>query len=118
MKGTAEVGGGGVLVPLYMIVFGFLFYRLPAGLLCYFIVSTLWGMGERKLMDLLPTPQPKAVVDGDEKPRKGIWGRVGRWMDEAQQKVEAQKQEYEQLQKQQKKGSGGKGGRKKKKRRR
>ena len=106
------------MMNVMMIVFGFLFYRLPAGLLCYFIVSTLWGMGERKLMDQLPTPQPNAVVDGDEKPRKGIWGRVGRWMDEAQQKVEAQKQEYEQLQKQQKKGSGGKGGRKKKKRRR
>ena len=105
------------MMNVMMIVFGFLFYRLPAGLLCYFIVSTLWGMGERKLMDLLPTPQPKTVIEGEEKPRKGVWGRVGRWMDEAQQKVESQKQEYEHQQKQQKKGSGSKGGRKKKRRR-
>lgn len=35
-----------------MIFFGFMFYRMPAGLCLYFIASSLWGMGERKLLDL------------------------------------------------------------------
>ena len=105
------------MMNVMMIVFGFLFYRLPAGLLVYFIVSTLWGMGERKLMDFLPTPKPKPVVEGQDKPRRGIMGRFGNWMDEAQQKMELQKQDYERQQKQQKKDGSGKGGRKKKRRR-
>lgn len=37
----------------FMMVFmGFLFYHMPAGLCIYFIASSLWGMGERKLLDL------------------------------------------------------------------
>jgi len=37
----------------FMMVFmGFLFYRVPAGLCLYFITSSLWGMSERKLLDL------------------------------------------------------------------
>ncbi len=104
------------MMNVMMIVFGFLFYRLPAGLLVYFIISTLWGMGERKLIDLLPTPKPKPVPEGQDKPRRGIMAWFGRWMDEAQEKMELQKQEYERLQKQQKK-SEGKGGRRKKRRR-
>ena len=37
----------------YMMIFmGFLFYNVPAGLCVYFISSSLWGMGERKLLDL------------------------------------------------------------------
>ncbi|MCA9070047.1 MAG: hypothetical protein KDA84_14040, partial [Planctomycetaceae bacterium] len=35
-----------------MIFMGFLFYHMPAGLCVYFIASSLWGMGERKLLDL------------------------------------------------------------------
>ncbi|GIT31838.1 MAG: hypothetical protein Ct9H300mP1_38840 [Planctomycetaceae bacterium] len=97
--------------------------RLPVlslpgpGVLCYFIVSTLWGMGERKLMDLLPTPQPKAVVDGGEKPRKGIWGgSAPGWTKPAKGRspeagIRAAAETAEE-------GGGGKGGRKKKKRRR
>ena len=34
-----------------MIFMGFLFYHVPAGLCVYFIASSLWGMGERKLLD-------------------------------------------------------------------
>ncbi len=105
------------MMNVMMIVFGFLFYRLPAGLLVYFIVSTLWGMGERKLMDLLPTPAPKPVVEGQDKPRRGIMGRFGNWMDQAQQKMEEQKQEYERQQKLQKKDGSGNNKRKKKRRR-
>ena len=105
------------MMNVMMIVFGFLFYLLPAGLLVYFIVSTLWGMGERKLMDFLPTPKPKPVVEGQDKPRRGIMARFGSMMDNAQQKMEQQKQDYERQQKQQKKDGSGKGGRKKKRRR-
>jgi len=37
----------------YMMIFmGFLFYRMPAGLCVYFIASSLWGMSERKLLDI------------------------------------------------------------------
>ena len=35
-----------------MIFMGFMFYRVPAGLCLYFIASSLWGMSERKLLDL------------------------------------------------------------------
>jgi YidC/Oxa1 family membrane protein insertase len=38
-----------------MIIMGFLFYKVPAGLCVYFIASSLWGMAERKL---LPKPKP------------------------------------------------------------
>ncbi|MDP7267896.1 MAG: YidC/Oxa1 family insertase periplasmic-domain containing protein [Pirellulales bacterium] len=35
----------------YMMVFmGFLFFKVPSGLCLYFIVSSLWGLGERKLL--------------------------------------------------------------------
>ncbi len=35
-----------------MIFMGFLFYHVPAGLCVYFIASSLWGMGERKALDI------------------------------------------------------------------
>jgi YidC/Oxa1 family membrane protein insertase len=35
----------------YMTVFmGFFFYKVASGLCLYFIVSSLWGIGERKLL--------------------------------------------------------------------
>ena len=37
---------------IMMIVFGVMFYRVPAGLCVYFIASSLWGIGERKLLDI------------------------------------------------------------------
>ena len=41
----------------FMMVFmGFMFYKVPAGLCVYFIASSLWGLGERKL---LPKAQKK-----------------------------------------------------------
>jgi YidC/Oxa1 family membrane protein insertase len=39
-----------------MILFGFLFYKLPAGLCLYFIVSSLWGVLERRYMPKRPVP--------------------------------------------------------------
>ncbi|HJN67725.1 MAG TPA: YidC/Oxa1 family insertase periplasmic-domain containing protein, partial [Pirellulales bacterium] len=55
----------------YMMVFmGFLFFKVPSGLCLYFIVSSLWGLGERKLLpkikkDVASTAlqsEPKAVT--------------------------------------------------------
>lgn len=51
----------------YVMVFmGFLFYNVPSGLCIYFIASSLWGLGERKLLDHLkkkadevPKPVPQ-----------------------------------------------------------
>jgi YidC/Oxa1 family membrane protein insertase len=34
-----------------MIFMGFMFYHVPAGLCVYFIASSLWGIGERKMLD-------------------------------------------------------------------
>jgi YidC/Oxa1 family membrane protein insertase len=39
-----------------MILMGFLFYKLPAGLCLYFIVSSLWGLAERRLLPKRPVP--------------------------------------------------------------
>ncbi len=39
-----------------MIIFGFLFYKLAAGLCLYFIVSSLWGLAERRLLPKKPLP--------------------------------------------------------------
>ncbi|MDG2206271.1 MAG: YidC/Oxa1 family insertase periplasmic-domain containing protein [Pirellulales bacterium] len=56
----------------YMMVFmGFLFFKVPSGLCLYFIVSSLWGIGERKL---LPKSSPVATneTEKEESPqRKG-----------------------------------------------
>jgi YidC/Oxa1 family membrane protein insertase len=38
-----------------MIIFGFLFYKLAAGLCLYFIVSSLWGLAERRFLPKRPT---------------------------------------------------------------
>jgi len=43
-----------------MIFMGVMFYKVPAGLCVYFIASSLWGMGERKL---LPKAKPGAPVE-------------------------------------------------------
>jgi YidC/Oxa1 family membrane protein insertase len=48
----------------FMTVFmGILFYKVPAGLCLYFITSSLWGIGERKL---LGKPTQKKTVDGGD----------------------------------------------------
>lgn len=36
-----------------MIFMGFLFYKVPSGLCTYFIASSLWGIGERKMLDIV-----------------------------------------------------------------
>ncbi len=41
-----------------MIVFGFMFYKVAAGLCIYFIASSLWGLAERKLFPKPTAPKP------------------------------------------------------------
>ena len=55
-----------------MIVFGLMFYKVASGLCVYFIVSSLWGLAERKL---LPKAKPAATAaDGASKPSTNISG--------------------------------------------
>jgi len=43
------------------LVMGVMFYRVPAGLCVYFISSSLWGIGERKLLELWKKRQPETM---------------------------------------------------------
>lgn len=43
------------LMKYMMVFFGLLFYKVAAGLCIYFIVSSLWGVAERKLLPKKPT---------------------------------------------------------------
>jgi YidC/Oxa1 family membrane protein insertase len=51
-----------------MIFMGVMFYKVPAGLCVYFIASSLWGMGERKL---LPKAKPGAAMPPSSDPPTG-----------------------------------------------
>jgi YidC/Oxa1 family membrane protein insertase len=44
------------------LVMGVMFYRVPAGLCVYFISSSLWGVGERKLLEFWKKKHPKPAV--------------------------------------------------------
>jgi YidC/Oxa1 family membrane protein insertase len=61
----------------YMTIFiGFLFYKVAAGLCLYFIASSLWGIGERKLLPKAVTaPSPGAsgpeAITGSKRPSGG-----------------------------------------------
>jgi YidC/Oxa1 family membrane protein insertase len=46
------------LMKYMMIFFGVMFYKVAAGLCLYFIVSSLWGVTERKLLPKKPTLAP------------------------------------------------------------
>ncbi|MFO0809242.1 MAG: membrane protein insertase YidC [Gemmataceae bacterium] len=57
-----------------LIVFGLMFYKVPAGLCLYFIASTTWGLIERKLIKKKKPNQPDegaAVANGKPGPRGG-----------------------------------------------
>ena len=47
-----------------MIVMGVMFFKVPAGLCVYFIASSLWGIGERKML-----PPPGSSVRRSGSPR-------------------------------------------------
>ncbi len=74
-----------------MIFMGVMFYKVPAGLCVYFIASSLWGMGEKKL---LPKAKPGAPAepppsdpstgrrkspDSDDRDQGGNGGGGGLW---------------------------------------
>ncbi len=59
-----------------MVVMGAMFYKFPSGLCVYYISSSLWGFGERKLLTWWkpsPAAPPSAVApaDTDETPAAG-----------------------------------------------
>jgi YidC/Oxa1 family membrane protein insertase len=71
-----------------MIFMGFMFYKVPSGLCVYFIASSLWGLGERKLLPKLkggatttppadPSQGRRKSQDPDDKDGNG--GGGGLW---------------------------------------
>jgi YidC/Oxa1 family membrane protein insertase len=53
----------------YMMIFmGILFFKVPAGLCVYFVASSLWGIGERKI---LPPPGSNAATPSSPAPPQG-----------------------------------------------
>jgi len=66
-----------------MVVFGLMFYKVPAGLGLYFIVSSLWGLTERKLLpkkkaaDPTAPAEPGGVAAGGNG-RPGVKGKKGK----------------------------------------
>ncbi len=97
----------------YMMVFmGVMFFKVPAGLCLYFIASSIWGIGERKLLPKPGTPtgdsgaqdavdtsqkerkasrsgkgNPTRDKETGKKPRKSILQRIEQWQRLAEQKV-------------------------------
>jgi YidC/Oxa1 family membrane protein insertase len=53
----------------YMMIFmGFLFFKVPSGLCLYFITSSLWGIGERKLLPKTSPQKDSPKKPAEEKP--------------------------------------------------
>ncbi|MBT6496820.1 MAG: membrane protein insertase YidC, partial [Planctomycetaceae bacterium] len=93
-----------------MIFMGFMFYHVPAGLCVYFIASSLWGIGERKMLDYgkpatdaekktddvdtaSPGGKKKARPQADEPPaRKGFMQRLFEAADSANQASQLESQ--------------------------
>lgn len=55
------------MMNVMMIVMGFMFYKVPAGLCIYFITSSLWGMAERKILDVGKAPQTQPEPENKTK---------------------------------------------------
>ena len=83
-----------------MILFAFFFYKVAAGLCIYFIMSSVWGMIERRLLKnaKLPGSEPKGPAD-DKKPaapagwfgrkKAGLREKWDRLLEEAQKQQQA-----------------------------
>lgn len=66
------------MMNIMMIVIGFAFYRVPAGLCLYFISSSLWGIGERLLLKKQVKPDGTLVEQtesSDDSPGTGGGGK-------------------------------------------
>jgi YidC/Oxa1 family membrane protein insertase len=95
----------------YMTLFmGLIFYKVAAGLCLYFIVSSLWGIVERKLLPKATTPQGTTAQQGKsaggttaaakiksdkdragDKPRNAVSTRNGSPKDKKRQKAKRKK---------------------------
>ena len=70
------------------LMMGFMFYHVPAGLCVYFIASSVWSMGERKLLDRMPPPPPPAAKNlsgpngGGGKAADNFWSRMRKRLEE------------------------------------
>ncbi len=73
------------------LMMGFMFYHVPAGLCVYFIVSSVWSMGERKLLDRVAPPPPPSTSNttliippngGPDKPANNFWSRMKNKLEE------------------------------------
>ncbi len=53
------------------LVMGVMFYRVPAGLCVYFISSSLWGVGERKLLEFWKKKHPPKVAPPESPTAEG-----------------------------------------------
>jgi YidC/Oxa1 family membrane protein insertase len=51
------------MMNVMMVVMGAMFYKVPAGLCVYFISSSLWGLGERKLLGWWKPTKKKAATE-------------------------------------------------------
>jgi YidC/Oxa1 family membrane protein insertase len=73
------------------LLMGFMFYFVPAGLCVYFIASSLWSMGERKLLDRVAPPPLKPAAGPAAssasrtaaKPPDNFWSRLREKLEKA-----------------------------------
>ncbi len=52
------------MMKFMMLIMGFLFFKVAAGLCLYFIASSLWGIAERKMLPKPATPTGLATAEG------------------------------------------------------
>jgi YidC/Oxa1 family membrane protein insertase len=71
------------IMQFMMVFFGFMFFKVPAGLCLYFITSSAWGLAERMLLPKTPaaggaggggtptaSPAPAPSGDGTDRQRR------------------------------------------------
>jgi YidC/Oxa1 family membrane protein insertase len=63
------------VMKIMMVVIGFLFYKVAAGLCIYFTASSLWGLAERKLLPKKKPTGPAAAQETSGPARPGPRGR-------------------------------------------
>ena len=57
-----------------MVFFGFMFFKVPAGLCLYFITSSAWGLAERMLLPKLPSRRKPSGRHGVERRERRLRG--------------------------------------------